>query len=100
MLQIEDIRACCTDDRIVLTNHLMMRMRQRNIRYEDIKKTIKTGEIIEQYPDDYPFPSCLINSGDLHLVCGIGEGVLYIITVYHPSSSQWGNEGKTRKGAK
>jgi len=37
MVRIEDVRACCTDDAIVLTEHLLTRMRQRNIRLEDIK---------------------------------------------------------------
>ena len=34
--------------------------RQRGIKIKDIRHAIMTGEIIEQYPDDYPFPSCLI----------------------------------------
>ena len=27
---------------------------------DDVMNAINNGEIIEQYPDDYPFPSCLI----------------------------------------
>jgi len=57
MLHIEDIRELCTDDTIVLTEHLLTRMRQRQIRWKDIKHTIEKGEIIEQYPADYPFPN-------------------------------------------
>jgi len=47
MLRIEDIRGICTDETIVLTEHLLTRMRQRHIRL-DIKRTIETGEIIER----------------------------------------------------
>jgi len=89
MLRIEDIRGICTDDTIVLTEHLLTRMRQRNIRLQDIKRTIESGEIIEQYPDDYPFPSCLINGENMHIVCSKGEGRLYIITAYRPSLEKW-----------
>jgi len=75
-------------------------MRQRQIRLDDIKYAISEGEIIEQYIDDYPFPSCLINSEDMHIVCSIHEGHLYIITAYRPSPEQWETGGKIRKEKK
>jgi hypothetical protein len=98
MLQIENIRSLCTDDTIVLTEHLLTRMRQRQIKLINIKHTIETGEIIEQYPTDYPFPSCLINGDNIHIVCSIGEGLLYIITAYRPSPERWEDENKKRRG--
>jgi len=98
-MRIEDIRACYADDTIVLTEHLLTRMRQRHIRLKDIKEAIDEGEIIEEYPADFPFPSCLINSGKIHIVCSINEGHLYIITAYRPSSERWEAGGKKRKGA-
>ena len=100
MVRIEDVRACCTDDTIILTEHLLTRMRQRDIKLEDIKHAITEGEIIEQYLDDYPFPSCLINSEKIHIVCSINEGHLYIITAYQPSSKKWETGGRKRKEAK
>jgi hypothetical protein len=72
-------------------------MRQRNIRLEDIKFAIANGEIIEQYPTDYPFPSCLINAENIHVVCSVGEGFLYIITAYRPAPEQWQDGGRKRK---
>jgi hypothetical protein len=58
------------------------------------------GEIIEQYPTDYPFPSCLINGENIHIVCSIGEGHLYIITSYRTSPDQWEEKGRKRRGNK
>jgi len=97
MLRIDDVRALCANDTIILTEHLLSRMRQRHIRLEDIKCAIAKGEIIEQYPTDYPFPSCLINAEDIHIVCGVGEGFLYIITAYRPTPEQWYDGGRKRK---
>jgi len=97
MLRIEDIRILCTDETIVLTDHLLTRMRQRQIRLKDIKHSIEKGEIIEQYPSDYPFPSCLISGQNIHIVCSLGEGCLYIITAYRPSPEHWDAEGRIRK---
>jgi len=55
------------------------------------------GEIIKQYPSDTPFPSCLINGDNLHIVCSIGEEMLYIITAYRPSSDIWEAGGAKKK---
>ena len=97
IVQIEDVRAYCTSDTIVLTEHLLTRMRQRQIKLQDIKHTIENGEIIEQYSTDFPYPSCLINGENMHIVCSIGEGRLYIITAYRPSPEQWEAGGRRRK---
>jgi hypothetical protein len=58
-----------------------------------------TGEIIEEYPDDYPYPSCLILGANtpLHVVCGISELELHIITAYVPDSAKWNDDLKTRR---
>ena len=103
MLDIEDMRKLCTDDTIFVTQHLQLRMRKRDILYGDVISAIMTGEIIEQYPADYPYPSCLIlgatlNGSYLHVVCGIGSGFLWIITTYYPDSNKWEADNKTRKG--
>jgi len=100
MVCIEDVRTCCSNDAIFLTDHLLTRMRQRHIRFEDIKYAIAKGEIIEQYPTDYPFPSCLIHAENIHIVCSIDKGRLYIITAYRPSQEQWEDGGKKRKEGK
>ena len=50
---------------------------------------IRDGEVIEDYPDDYPFPSCLILGHGIHVVCGIGEGKAWIVTAYRPTLDKW-----------
>ena len=97
MLRIVDIKEICNDDTIILTDHLLTRIRQRHIRLEEIKSALLNGEIIEQYPADYPFPSCLVNGEDIHIICSIGEGRLYIITAYRPSPEKWEAGNKRRK---
>jgi hypothetical protein len=97
MIDMDEIHSLISDETIILTNHLLTRMRQRGITYEALKLTLQNGEIIEQYENDFPFPSCLINFDNLHIVCSISERILYIITAYHPSSEKWENNGKTRR---
>lgn len=100
---IEDLHAMCSDETIMLTQHLSLRMRERGILYSEVKSAIMTGNIIEQYPDDYPYPSCLVlhdNVKPLHVVCGVGGGRIWVITAYHPNPAQWEPDWKTRKEQK
>ena len=53
----------------------MERIQQRGIEYTDIYNAIEMGKIIEQYPNSYPYPACLVlgldlNDKILHVVCG------------------------------
>ena len=73
-------------------------LRTRN---QDITNAIETGEIIEDYPEDYPFPSCLIlgKSGEvnIHIVASINADMIYLITAYIPNPDKWEDDFKTRK---
>ena len=65
----------CAESKILWTQHCLQRMQERDISRADVKNGIATGEIIEDYPEDYPNPSCLIfgynvNGRILHIVAG------------------------------
>ncbi len=67
------------------------------------QKVIMQGEIIKQYEDDKPFPSCLllgmsINGKYLHVVVASDNINLHIIMAYYPSIDEWEPDFKTRKG--
>ena len=101
-MNIEDLRILCKDETIQVTLHVLQRFRERNIKLNDIKNCIMYGEIIEDYPNDFPYPSALVfenkvNSKPIHVVAGIGDGNLWIITAYHPTLEKWNNDYKTRK---
>jgi hypothetical protein len=99
-MDIVDIRQYCSDDSVFLTAHGTLRLYERGISYNSVIAAIMNGEIIEEYPDDYPFPSCLISAIDpypLHVVCGLGNGQLFIVTSYKPDSNMWEVDNKTRK---
>lgn len=92
------LKKLCREDAINWTNHVLQRLIQRGIRASDVIEAIMTGEVIEEYPDDYPYPSCLVLGGNkLHVVCGIGEGKLWIITAYRPTLDKWESDLKTRR---
>ena len=103
MLNIGDLQSLCHDKSIVITKHAKIRLTERDITIGDIQNAIKTGEIIKQYEEDKPFPSCLLlgqteQRKHIHVVSSIDGGYLYIITAYYPDESGWETDLKTRKG--
>ena len=92
-MDIEKIRARVREGNYRLTVHAVIRSKQRGIKTEDMESAILNGEVIEEYPNDKPFPSCLIygNTPDykpLHVVCSLAP-VSDIITFYFPDESIW-----------
>lgn len=103
--QISAIREYCNSQAFRYTQHFMQRIMQRKITLDDVTIALKNGEIIEDYPNDYPFPSCLvlgytINNFPLHVVCGIAPDDLFLITAYYPNKSMWTTDFRTRQPRK
>ena len=46
--------------RLEWQRHVLERMAQRDISQQDVLKILLNGQIIEDYPSDWPFPSALI----------------------------------------
>lgn len=102
LLDIKEIIKNCNDDTILLTAYSKNRCVERGIKFDDIKNAIQTGEIIEQYEDDKPFPSCLIfgyseNNKVLHVVLSMDGNYIYVITAYFPNLMKWNEDFKTRR---
>jgi len=92
-MDINPIRSKIKNDEYELTLHAIRRRVERKISTHDIENAILNGEIIEEYPDDKPFPSCLIagqtRGGELlYVVCAIAP-VVKIITVYVHKEDEW-----------
>ena len=101
-MEITELQKLCENGSIRWTGHILKRLMQRGIFQTSVVQAIHSGEIIEQYSDDYPYPSCLLlgttEAGEaLHIVCGIGEGEVWLITTYHPDPDEWESDLKTRR---
>lgn len=104
-LNIDIIKQLIKDRKIRWTNHVMIRLLQRQISQKDIEIAMLNGEIIEEYEDSYPYPSCLVyginmNNKVIHIVCGTNGEELWIITAYYPNELEWEKDLKTRKEKK
>lgn len=102
MIDIETLKGYFQKDTIFITQHAKNRCRERNIKQKDLQNCVMTGEIIEQYPDDFPFPSCLVfgyaaDNRIMHAVISNEGESGRVITAYIPDTNTFENDLKTRK---
>ena len=105
LLNIEIIREYILKRKVDWTKHCLNRLSQRDILISDVKEAINNGKIIEYYYEDYPYPSCLvlgynINHRILHIVCGISEDMVHMITAYYPDNQKWERGMSVRRDEK
>jgi len=85
------------------TWHALNKEREISITAQDVEEALKRGFVlVEDYPDDPRGHSCLVltwleNGRPLHIVCGLHEDTLIIITVYIPSEEEWEPSFRTRR---
>ncbi len=89
--------------KLVFRLHAVRRMFQRQISEYDLRNVLATGEVIESYPDDTPYPSRLIlgwnDERPLHIAVADNEKEeeTIVITVYEPDSKHWEEGFRKRK---
>jgi hypothetical protein len=82
--------------------HAVQRMFERKITADEVRYALETGVVIEEYPDDAPYPSRLIlgcyKGRIIHVVAAdnILDGEIIVVTVYEPNPSEWDSECKKR----
>lgn len=100
-MNIDNIREKIHSNDYEISLHALEKSFERRIWKDDIEHAIMNGEIIEDYKEDKPFPSCLIygttkDMRHIHIVCAYPP-VVRIITVYLPDKDRWINYKTRRK---
>ncbi len=103
MVRIDDIIEAVRQSRLRISDHADEEAQADTLTFDEIFFSILQGEIIETYPDDRPYPSCLVYGdtfeGDpVHSVWAYNEDNRWavLITVYRPDPARWVN-WKTRR---
>lgn len=87
---------------LTLRLHAIKRMFERKIDVDAIRHVLKTGEMMEDYPTDTPYPSCLVlgwyRMRPLHIVVAYNtqNDETIVITAYEPDAVQWDSNFKRR----
>ena len=78
-------------------------MFERDITKHDVRNAIEHGEIIAEYPQDQPFPTCLMLSAKgrrpIHVVLAIDKNSqkCYVVTAYDPDPTLWSEDFRSRR---
>ncbi len=97
------LNAAINSNRIEWQRHALERMMERGISREMARKVLLSGEIIEDYPNDEPYPSALflgwVDEEPFHVVTAFDPATDYcfIITAYKPDSEHFESDYKTRR---
>ena len=100
---VNRIRVALRDLRVEWQRHALERMAERDIRRSDALEVLLSGEWIEEYPEDRPFPSALfsgwVKRRPIHVVVAFDAGSdrAFIITVYEPDLEHFEPDFKTRR---
>jgi hypothetical protein len=96
------LRTSASESRIHWHQHAFERLLERGITRAEVIGAIINGEVIEVYPEDRPYPSCLIlqiAAEPLHVVAAADPDarVCHVITAYRPDLEHFESDFKTRK---
>lgn len=93
------LRTCFIANRAFYTRHARNEMRLEEfgpIHEQQVFEAVQFGKIIEDYPDDEPYPSVLIygctaTGRPIHVVCAYAadDDLAIVITVYEPDPARW-----------
>ncbi len=103
-MDIEKIVDAIRTSRIRISDHADEEAEADGLTFDEICFSVLHGEIIEDYPTDKPFPSCLIlgktfSGAPVHSVWAYNAGVQWavLITVYRPDPDRWTNWRERKK---
>lgn len=95
-MKIEDLVRAISGGRVRISDHADEEATNDGLSYDEIVVSVMRGEVIEDYPEDRPYPSCLIYGENergepIHSVWGYNEekGAAVLITVYRPDPRRW-----------
>lgn len=99
---LNTIRKLSASNSIKWSIHAAAQMQVRNISRRDVLDILQGGEIIEEYPKDFPHPSCLLCGTNklkkyIHVVVGTDGENLFIITAYYPSPEKFTDAFRVRR---
>lgn len=88
---------------IRFSGHALRRIFERSLTKAVVMKTIGFGEVIAEYPEDKPYPSCLMlgfeGNEPVHVVVAREpqHQVCFVVTAYRPKPALWADDFRVRR---
>lgn len=97
-MNIENIIDAIRASRIRITDHADEEAENDSLQFDEIYFSVMHGDVIEDYSNDKPYPSCLVfgknfKGESIHSVWAYNEENQWtvLITVYRPDPKNWVN---------
>jgi len=103
VIQPEDFRDLALNGVIAIKQHAEKRRIRREVPQEAIEYILELFDVIEFYPNAFPFPAMLLRGvwedRTLHIVAGfdLSKQIVHVITVYEPDSEHFEPDWRTRR---
>lgn len=98
MFSLQDITRTIQKGAYRISDHADEESHSDQLSFEDVVFSVRHGEIIESYPEDKPFPSCLVygrtdKNEPVHSVWAYhkNKDASVLVTVYRPDPKRWVN---------
>lgn len=102
-MDVELLQTAIRLGKVKITDHAEEEAWNDTLSLADVYTTVLGGEVIEDYPADKPYPSCLVlgrtaGSDPVHSVWAYNPQTEWavLVTVYRPDPNRW-IERKTRR---
>ena len=96
------LRGAAAQGRIHWLQHALERFLERGISRDEVVSAIVNGEVIDIYPMDRPYPSCLIlhvEAEPVHVVAAADTDarICHVITAYRPDLEHFEPDFRSRR---
>jgi hypothetical protein len=99
---LQELQNAIRVGRVKVSDHADEEASADRVRVEEVFESVLGGEILEEYQDDRPYPSCLVldisKDEPVHSVWAYNSktGWAVLVTVYRPTPDRW-IDWRTRK---
>lgn len=95
-MRMEEIQRAVVVGQVRVTDHAKDEADNDSLTLSQVFESVHTGEVIEDYPLDRPYPSCLISGRTnenlpVHSVWAYNAATAWavLVTVYKPDPERW-----------
>jgi len=96
------LRDAAAQGRVQWHQHALERFLERGVSRAEVVRAIMNGEVIEVYPTDRPYPSCLVlyvEAEPVHVVAAADPAarICHVIPAYRPDLEHFESDFRTRR---
>ncbi len=93
---LAELQRAIIEGKYNITNHADEELVKDALMFADVREALMRGEVTEDYPNDFPYPSCLVfgmnaKNEPIHAVWvyATQKEIAVLVTAYRPDPRKW-----------